>query len=37
MLGVEVELEFLSDEDGKVKSFIFAQNNYKQEVKRVEK
>ncbi|MFK7771325.1 MAG: serine hydrolase [Saprospiraceae bacterium] len=37
MLGVNVELEFVKDENGKVNSFIFAQDNYKQEVKRVKK
>lgn len=37
MLGVDVELEFIRDEDGIVNSFIFAQDKYKQEVKRVKK
>ncbi|MFK8005265.1 MAG: serine hydrolase [Saprospiraceae bacterium] len=37
MLGVDIELEFVKDENGKVNSFIFAQDNYKQEVKRVDK
>lgn len=35
MQGVNVELEFIKDENGKVNSFIFAQDNYKQKVKRV--
>ena len=37
MLGVNIELEFIKAENGKVESFIFAQNNYKQEVKRMKK
>lgn len=37
MLGVNIELEFTKDENGKVNSFIFAQDNYKQVVKRVRK
>ncbi len=37
MLGVEIELEFVKGEDGKVDSFIFEQNNIKQEAKRVKK
>lgn len=37
MLAVDVELEFVKDENGKVNSFIFEQNNYKQEAKRVKK
>lgn len=35
MLGVDVEIEFVKDENGKVNSFIFEQNNFKQEAKRV--
>lgn len=34
MQGIDVELEFVRDENGKVNSFIFEQNNYKQEAKR---
>jgi len=37
MLEIDVELDFVKDENGKVKSFIFTQDNYKQEVKRVKK
>lgn len=37
MLGVDVEIEFVKDENGKVNSFIFEQNNFKQEAKRVKK
>ena len=37
MLGVAIELEFVKDENGKVNSFIFEQNNYKQEAKRKKK
>jgi len=37
MMGIEVEIEFVKDEDGKVSSFIFEQNNFKQEGKRVKK
>ena len=37
MLGIDVEIEFIKDEDGKVNRFIFEQNNYKQEAKRVKK
>jgi D-alanyl-D-alanine-carboxypeptidase/D-alanyl-D-alanine-endopeptidase len=35
MLGVDVELEFVKDENEKVNTFIFEQNSYKQEAKRV--
>lgn len=37
MLGIDVEIEFIKDEDGKVNRFFFEQNNYKQEAKRVKK
>jgi hypothetical protein len=35
MLGLDVEFEFVRDENGEVNSIIFEQNSYKQMAKRV--